>query len=82
MRVVSCYEAGRDGFWLDRQMRSEKIENVVVDASSIEANRQARRAKTARLDVGKLLTLLLRYHNGEAKVWQVVQIPALTQEDG
>jgi len=82
VRVVSCYEAGRDGFWLDRYLRSAKIENVIVDASSIEVNRRARRAKTDRLDVGKLLTMLLRYHNGEAKVWQVVQVPTLEQEDG
>jgi transposase len=81
VRVVSCYEAGRDGFWLDRYLRSESIENVIVDAASIEVNRRARRAKTDRLDLGKLLTMLIRYHNGEPKVWHVVQVPTLEQED-
>jgi transposase len=81
IRVVSCYEAGRDGFWLDRYLRSEGIENVIVDAASIEVNRRARRAKTDRLDLGKLLRMLIRYHGGEPKVWHVVQVPTLEQED-
>ena len=81
VRVVSCYEAGRDGFWLDRYLRSEGIENVIVDAASIEVNRRARRAKTDRLDLGKLLTMLIRYHSSEPKVWHVVQVPTLEQED-
>jgi hypothetical protein len=57
--VRSCYEAGRDGFWLHRWLiaRDVPVENVVVDSSSIEVNRRARRAKTDRLDVGKLLAL-------------------------
>jgi len=39
-RMVSCYEAGRDGFWLHRQLRSMGIENEVVDSSSIEVSRR------------------------------------------
>jgi transposase len=81
MRVVSCYEAGRDGFWLDRYLRSEGVENVIVDAAGIEVNRRARRAKTDRLDVRKLSTMLIRYHTGEPKVWPVVHVPTLEQED-
>lgn len=52
-RVVSCYEAGRDGFWLHRCLVHHGIENLVVDSSSIEVNRRRRRAKTDRLDVEK-----------------------------
>ena len=80
-RVVSCYEAGRDGFWLARYLRQQGIENVVVDASSIEVKRRHRRAKTDRLDLNKLLTMLIRYHSGEAKVWHVVHVPSVAQED-
>ena len=80
--VVSCYEAGRDGFWLDRYLGSEGVKNVIVDAASIEVNRRARRAKTDRLDLNKLLSMLIRYHNGEPKVWHVVRGPTLEQEDG
>ena len=55
--VQSCYEAGRDGFWLHRWLTARGVANVVVESSSIEVNRRARRAKTDRLDVGKLLAL-------------------------
>ena len=53
--VVSCYEAGRDGFWLHRWLVAQGITNLVVDSASIEVNRRRRRAKADRLDVGKLL---------------------------
>ncbi len=80
-RVMSCYEAGRDGFWLHRYLLSQGIENQVVDSASIEVNRRAKRAKTDRLDVGKLLTMLIRYDSGEQKVWRVVHVPSVDAED-
>jgi transposase len=79
--VRSCYEAGRDGFWLHRQLAACGVDNGVVDSASIEVNRRQRRAKTDRLDAGKLLNLLLRYHGGEQKVWSVVRVPSVTDED-
>jgi len=81
-RVFSCYEAGREGFWLHRQLTGMGIENVVVDSSSIEVNRRARRAKTDRLDARKLLGMLVRYWGGEKDVWSVVKVPTSEQEDG
>jgi len=80
-QVMSCYEAGRDGFRLHRYLVSEDIENLVVDSASIEVNRRAKRAKTDRLDVGKLLTMLIRYDYGEKKVWSVVHVPSVEAED-
>jgi transposase len=82
LRVVSCYEAGRDGFWLHRYLLSCGIDNVVVDSASIEVNRRKRRAKTDRIDVRKLLHMLLRYHGGEKLVWSVVNVPSEQAEDG
>ena len=79
--VRSCYEAGREGFWLHRHLVAEGVENLVVDSSSIEVNRRARRVKTDRLDVGKLLSMLIRYHSGENKVWSVVHVPSVEAED-
>jgi transposase len=79
--VFSCYEAGRDGFWLHRYLDKEGVQNVVVDAASIEVNRRARRAKSDSLDVAKLLTMLIRYHDGEHKLWSVVRIPSIDDED-
>jgi len=80
-RVVSCYEAGRDGFWLHRCLLSRGVSNLVVDSSSIEVNRRSRRAKTDRLDAQKLLTMLIRHDLGEEdRVWSVVQVPSVEQE--
>jgi transposase len=79
--VHSCYEAGRDGFWLHRWLIAQGIDNVVVDSASIEVNRRARRAKTDRLDADKLLSMLIRYHADEPRVWSVVRVPTLEEED-
>ena len=82
MPVVSCYEAGRDGFWLHRALVKAGINNVIVDSASLEVNRRFRRVKTDRVDLGKLVTMLIRYQAGEQKVWRVVRVPTLEAEDG
>ena len=79
--VVSCYEAGREGFWLHRYLVAQGVRNAVVDSSSIEVNRRARRAKTDRLDLVGLLRLLERYVEGEDRVWHVVRVPTVAEED-
>jgi hypothetical protein len=79
--VVSCYEAGREGFWLHRFLQGHGGTNQVVDSSAIEVNRRRRRAKSDGLDVRKLLSMLMRYHHGERQVWQVVKIPSVEAED-
>ncbi len=80
--VVSCYEAGRDGFWLHRYLsaRSDCV-NLVVDSSAIEVKRQRRRVKTDRIDALKLVSMLIRYHNGDRQVWSVVHAPSPEAED-
>jgi transposase len=79
--VQSCYEAGRDGFWLHRWLTQQAIENVIVDSSSIEVNRRARRAKSDRLDANKLVQMLGRYRAGETRIWSVVHVPGVADED-
>jgi len=79
--VQSCYEAGRDGFWLHRYLASRDVQNRIVDSSSIEVNRRRRRTKTDRLDARKLVTMLLRADAGEPHVWSVVKVPTVTDED-
>ena len=81
VQVMSCYEAGRDGFWLHRFLEAVGHRNHVVDSSSIEVNRRARRAKTDSLDLAGLLRLLIRYDAGERKVWSVVRVPSPEAED-
>jgi len=79
--VMSCYEAGRDGFWLHRYLVAHGVTNYVVDSSSIEVNRRARRAKTDRLDLAGLLNLLARYVLGDRRAWRVVRVPTVAEED-
>ncbi|MEN8184952.1 MAG: IS110 family transposase [Myxococcota bacterium] len=81
VRIVSCYEAGRDGFWLDRFLQAHGIESRIVDSASIEVRRRARRVKTDRLDAQKLLTMLHREALGEKDVWSVVHVPSVADED-
>jgi transposase len=79
--VCTCYEAGRDGFWLHRALTKMGIVNVVVDASSIEVNRRHKQIKSDPVDAGKLVSMLCRYHAGERKVWSVVNVPSVQDED-
>jgi transposase len=82
VRVVSCYEAGREGFWLHRFLVAEGVENLIVDSSSIEVPQKRRRAKTDRLDLAGLCDLLARHVAGSAKpVWSVVRVPTEAEED-
>jgi transposase len=79
-RVVSCYEAGRDGFWIHRALLGLGVANRVVDSASIEVNRRARRAKTDRLDALKLVRMLVRVCAGERGVWSEVRVPTVAEE--
>jgi transposase len=79
-QVVSCYEAGRDGFWIDRALQARGVENRVVDSASIEVNRRARRTKTDRLDALKLVRMLVRVCSGERGVWAEVRVPTVAAE--
>jgi transposase len=78
--VVSCYEAGREGFWIHRALTQLGITNRVVDSASIEVNRRARRAKTDRLDALKLVRMLVRVCGGERDVWREVRVPSPADE--
>jgi len=78
---VTCYEAGRDGFWLHRALTARGIASPGVDSASITQNRRARRAKSDRLDATALVRLLLRHHGGERGVWSVVHVPSVEDED-
>jgi transposase len=78
--IWSCYEAGRDGFWIHRAVVARGWRNRVVDSASIEVNRRARRTKTDRLDACKLVMQLVRAVCGEPGVWQEVRIPSAAVE--
>ena len=81
VEVISCYEAGYDGFWLHRQLEAHGIRNHVIDPASLQVDRRARRAKTDRIDAERLLRSLMAHLRGEPKVWSVVRVPSEAEED-
>ena len=88
VQVISCYEAGYDGFWLHRLLCDRGIDNQVLDAASILVDRRSRRAKTDRLDAAALLRTLMALlrtlmalERGEPRVCRVVRVPSLEQEN-
>jgi len=79
--VLSCYEAGYDGFWLHRILNEAGHNNLVIDPASIQVNRRARRAKTDRIDAIGMLRALMAFKRGEEQVFSVVQVPSVERED-
>src|SRR5579871_4213744 len=79
--VVSCYEAGRDGFWLHRWLVSVGVANQVVDSAAIQVDRKKRRAKSDPLDAAALVAQLVRFHLGEKKALALVRILSEEAED-
>ncbi len=79
--VCTCFEAGRDGFWLHRALASMGIVIIVCDSGAIEVKRRRKHVKSDPVDAAKLLNLLCRYHGGERKVWSVVNVPSVDDED-
>ena len=79
--VVSCYEAGYDGFWLHRLLLAVGITNYVFDPASIAVDQRARRVKTDRIDGERMLRTLMAYLRGEPRVVRIVRVPDAGQED-
>ena len=81
VKVLSCYEAGYDGFWLHRVLVEAGIGNHVIDPASLQVNRRARRAKTDRIDALGMVRALMAFERGEDQVFSVVQVPSIEEED-
>ena len=81
VRILSCYEAGFDGHWLHRWLTEQGVISYEVDPSSIEVNRRARRAKTDRIDLDKLMRTFLAYIRGEPRVCSMLHVPTVEDED-
>lgn len=81
VQIVSCYEAGLDAHWLHRWLTEQGVTNYIVDPSSIEVSRRARRAKTDGIDVEKLMRTLLAYLRGEPRVCSMLRVPSAAEED-
>jgi len=81
VRIVACFEAGLDGHWLHRWLTEQGVISHEVDPSSIEVSRRARRAKTDRIDLAKLMRTFLAYLRGEPRVCSMVHVPTVEDED-
>ena len=81
VRILSCYEAGFDGHWLHRWLSQQGVINHEIDPSSIEVSRRARRAKTDRIDLEKMMRALLAHLRGEPRALSVVHVPTEEEED-
>jgi transposase len=80
-RILVCYEAGYDGFWVARSLTRLGIDCRVLDPASIQVNRRARRVKTDRIDALALLRALIAVDRGERHICSVVRVPAIEEED-
>src|SRR5450759_1605252 len=80
VRVVVVYEAGQDGFWIQRALSERGYEALVVDPASIPVERRARRAKTDRLDAIRLVLALRAWLRGERDRMKVVRVPPVEAE--
>ena len=80
-RIAVAYEAGRDGFWLARWLRTHGIEAYVMHPSSVPVSREHRRAKTDRLDAELLKRAFLGWLRGEPKHCSMAAIPSIEDED-
>lgn len=78
--VRSCYEAGREGFWLHRALTTQGVHNVVVDPSSIAVDRRKRRAKTDRIDSTALVIQLIHATAGDRRGWRELHVPSVQAE--
>jgi transposase len=80
-RIVSCYEAGYDGFWIHRVLRQNGIENHVLDGASLPVDRRAKHIKTDNTDVRRLLRAIVGYVQGDPQSCRVVRAPSPEDED-
>jgi transposase len=81
VRVRCIHEAGYGGFWLHRQLVAAGIDSVIVDATSLQVDRRARRAKTDAIDVEGLLRASIAHARGEHRRCRLVRVPTVAEED-
>lgn len=79
--VISCYEAGRDGFWIHRSLVALDIESHIVEPASIQVTRKKRRAKTDRIDAEKIVAALIRFKLGDRHACRMIRVPDMESED-
>ena len=77
-KVYSCYEAGPTGFSLHRQLTKLGVENIVVAPTCLDE--QGKRVNNDKSDTLQLAGRLDRYVAGNKRIFTVVRVPTLEQE--
>src|SRR5258706_1527058 len=81
VEVVSCYEAGYDGFWLHRQLEAHGIRNYVIDPASLQGDRRARKVKTDPIDTDRLLRSPMPCLRRGPQGLSPVRVPTVSDKD-
>lgn len=79
--VLTCYEAGGQGFAIHRWLEKQGISNLVVDPGSVLERKNGPRAKTDRTDAERLVRGLDRYTDGDVDSFNPVHVPDPEDED-
>jgi transposase len=58
VEMISCYEAGYDGFWLHRLLERQGVLSHVIDPASVQVDWRARRAKTDHIDAKRFAAII------------------------
>jgi transposase len=80
-QVLVAYEAGQEGFWLMRALQERGIRAEVINPTSLQVDRRARRVKTDRVDAESLARALWRHMNGDHLALRMVHAPDEEAED-
>jgi transposase len=80
-RIAVAFEAGRDGFWLARWLRTRGIETYVIHPTSVSVTREHRRAKSDRLDTEHLKRAFIGWLRGETDHCRMAAVPTVEEED-
>jgi transposase len=81
VKLHVCFEAGRDGHWLHRALKSAGYDVYEIEPASVAVDRRARRVKSDGVDVDKLVRTLARLVRGELDACRVVEVPSEAEED-
>jgi hypothetical protein len=80
-RRLVAFSSGKPVIWLHRLLEQTGVRNYIIDPASVQVDRRARRVKTDNIDAAKLLCSLMAYLRGEPKVWSVLRVVTLAEED-
>ena len=79
VEIECVFEAGYDGFWLQRRLAQAGIPCRVMDPASLKVDRRARRVKTDRVDAESLLRALQAWRLGDRQACTFIRVPCIEE---